>query len=90
MDEILYNVIWKSSDAAVVWCGLATLANFCRGDSEEANSYADILCQDQRLSMDSGANMAKWAENPAILAEACKSHHECDVPTERRCPRNFC
>ena len=68
MDEILYKVIWTSSDAAVVWYGLDKLANFCF-DGEEANSYRLILCQDQRLSVITGA-MIEWAENPKILGEA--------------------
>ena len=69
VDEILYKVIWTSSDAAVVWYGLDKLANFCC-DGEEANSYRLILCQDQRLSVITGA-MIEWAENPEILSEAC-------------------
>ena len=54
VDEILYKVIRKSSDAEDVEDGLAKLAGFCLY-GEEANSYGLILCQDQRLSVVAGA-----------------------------------
>ena len=69
VDEILYNVIWKSSDAAAVEEGLDKLANFCF-DGEEAKAYRLILCQDRRLSVATSA-MIEWAENPVVISVAC-------------------
>ena len=70
VDAIICNVIWKSSDAAVVRDGLAKLAYFCLDDSDEAKAYRLILCQDRRLSVATSA-MIEWAENPVVISVAC-------------------